>query len=66
VSESGFRLLRAQKNRWAYRISTGFSPLPAAGQNLLQKIALFCDLLGVVGGISALCKVRTPEKAPKK
>jgi hypothetical protein len=30
LAGSGFYLLRAQKNRWKYRTSTEFSPLPAA------------------------------------
>src|SRR5262249_36910198 len=34
----------AQKNRWTYRTSAGFSPLQAAGQTL--KIAIFSGLPG--------------------
>ena len=34
LAGSGSYLLRLQKNRWTYRTSTGFSPLPAAGQTL--------------------------------
>ena len=33
LAGSGFYRRRAQKNRWKYRISTGFSPLPAASQD---------------------------------
>ena len=32
LARCGFYLLRAQKYRWKYRTSAGFSPLPAAGQ----------------------------------
>jgi hypothetical protein len=54
LARSGFYLLRAEKNRWTYRRSTGFSPLPDAGQTLLLKILRFCGLAAVAGGISAL------------
>ena len=53
LARSGSYLLRSQKNRWTYRTSTGFSPLPARS-NALLKIAFSCGLLRVVGGISAL------------
>jgi len=56
LARSGFCLLRAQKDRWTYRTSRGFSPLPAAGQTLLLKTALFFGLPGVVGGIFLLVR----------
>jgi hypothetical protein len=54
LARSGVFLLQPEKNRWKYRTSTGFSPLPAAGAKFWLKTALFCGFLGVVAGISAL------------
>jgi hypothetical protein len=54
LARSGFYLLRAQKNRWTYRTSTGFSPLPAAGQTLSWRSRFSAAWRGVVGGVSAL------------
>jgi hypothetical protein len=65
-ARSGFYLRRAQKNRWTYRTSTGFSPVPAAVERSPENRA-FRGLQRVDGGISALSlEIRIVRRKSKK